>query len=147
MRSADIEDVSLFVWKEEYGVNFPAIDTQHKRWFALAEKMHQAAVTGKGKEVLSKALSDFIAYTTTHFAAEENLMLAHDYPGYGQHKVQHDAMAGKLTDFQRQFEAGRATLTLELLQFLKAWLSRHISTTDQDMGAYLSAEGLPAHRT
>lgn len=134
--------MGLFDWSEEYSLHRPEIDRQHERWFALARKLHVATVTGQGKEVLSNALSDFISYTAGHFASEERLMLAQSYPDFGAHKIQHEAIADKLIELQRQFEAGRANLTLETLQLLKTWLSEHICGPDQRMGAYLTEKAL-----
>ena len=129
----------MFEWnEEEYGISYAEIDRQHERWFQLAQEMHRSVVTGKAKEILGTALSHFIAYTKGHFAAEERLMLTHHYPDVVAHKAQHDELTDKLTHFQSEFEAGRTTITLDLLQFLKVWLSRHIGVTDQKMGAHLN---------
>ncbi|HKW97162.1 MAG TPA: bacteriohemerythrin [Bryobacteraceae bacterium] len=129
--------MALFDWSENYGVHRPEIDGQHKRRFALAHKLHVAAVTGQGQEVLSKLLADFIAYTEGHFASEERLMLAKGYPAFVAHKIQHETIVDDLVDLQRKFELGRANLTLEVLQHLKTWLTEHIAGADQQMGAFL----------
>ena len=131
----------LFEWKEEdYGISCPEIDRQHERWFHLAQEMHRALVTGKAREILGQTLSGFITYTRAHFAAEERLMLTHHYPDLVSHKTQHDDLCDQLSRLQSEFEAGQPTITMDVLQFLKAWLVHHISATDQKMGAYLRQE-------
>ncbi len=133
--------MSLFQWDESYGVGHTEIDNQHKRWFQLAHELHSAVVTGKGKEALGQALASFAAYSNVHFASEERLMLTHGYPGYPEHKEQHEALSQKLQHLQTDFAAGRATVTMELLQFLKVWLGHHISIMDTRVGDYLNQQG------
>jgi hemerythrin len=133
--------MSLFQWDESYSVGYPEIDTQHKRWFQLAHELHSAVVTGKGKETLGQALTSFVAYAKGHFASEERLMLTHGYSGYPEHKEQHEALSQKLQQFQAEYQAGRATVTMELLQFLKVWLGHHISVMDSRVGTYLNQQG------
>ena len=133
--------MGLFQWDDSYGVAYSEIDNQHKRWFQLAHELHSAVVTGKGRETLGQTLGNFVAYTRGHFATEERLMLTHGYPDFQTHKDQHEALARKVEDFQREFDAGRATVTIEFLQFLKVWLGHHISVTDSRVGAFLNRKG------
>jgi hemerythrin len=129
--------MSLFQWSEAYSVGYPDIDSQHKRLFQLAEQLHAAMTAGKGKQVLSTTLGNLIAYTKRHFADEEILMQTHRYPLLQQHKVQHQALTEKVVQFQRSFEMGQATMTVELLQFLSNWLTSHIGAVDRKVGEFL----------
>jgi hemerythrin len=141
--------MSLFQWDEAYSIDYPQLDKQHLRWFQLAHEMHQAVVTGKGKAALVNSLASFAAYTQQHFASEEWLMLTSGYPDYPNHKQQHEALTRKLAELQRDLETDRATVTMELLQFLKVWLGHHIRTVDLRVGTYLNerARYFAARRT
>jgi hemerythrin len=130
--------MSLFQWSEAYGVGHSAIDSQHKRLFQLADDLAAAMLNGRGKEVLSETLEDLIDYTKKHFANEERLMQTHHYPEYPQHKVEHDRLTAKVAAFQKDFAAGRVAITVELMNFLKNWLSHHIGVIDKKVGAYLA---------
>jgi len=130
--------MGLFDWNDSYKVGYAEIDNQHKRWFQLAHELHSAVVTGKGKDVLGQTLESFVAYSKGHFATEERLMLTHGYADYSAHKDQHESLKHKLTQIQDDFEAGRATVAIEFLQFLKVWLAHHISVVDSRVGAYLN---------
>jgi len=133
--------MSLFQWEDTFTVGHTEIDNQHKRWFQLAHELHSAVVTGKAKETIGQTLANFVAYTKGHFATEERLMLTHGYSHYQTHKDQHEALAQKVIQLQRDFDAGRATVTMELLQFLKVWLGHHIRIVDSRVGAYLNQKG------
>jgi len=129
--------MSLFQWSEAYSVGHPDIDSQHKRLFQLAEQLHAAMTAGKGKQCLSTTLGNLIAYTKRHFSDEEILMQSNRYPLYQQHRAEHVALTEKVVQFQRSFEAGRAAVSVELMQFLSSWLTHHIGSSDKKVGAYL----------
>lgn len=132
--------MSMFEWKAEYSLGHGAIDGQHQRLFALANDLHSAMTQGQGKGALSETLEKLVAYTKTHFASEESLMLAHHYPDYAAHKSAHDALTARVLDFQREFETGRVGMTVELLQFLRDWLRTHICETDHKVAAFLKSK-------
>jgi len=130
--------MSLFQWKNDYLVGQPEIDSQHKRLFELADQLHAAMTTGKGKDALGKTLADLIDYTKRHFAAEEALMQRSNYPEYRHHKELHDKLTAQVVQFQTEFVAGQTPVTIQLLQFLKDWLQHHIGETDRKIAVYLS---------
>ena len=130
--------MGLFQWSEAYSVGYPDIDSQHKRLFQLADQLHAAMAAGKGKQCLSTTLGNLITYTKRHFAGEEMLMQSHRYPFFQQHKAEHRVLTDKVIQFQKAFEAGRAAVTMELLQFLRDWLTHHIGTVDKRVGEHLT---------
>ena len=129
--------MSMFDWKNDYSVGYIEIDTQHKRLFQLAQELHDAMAKGHGKDALSRTLSNLVAYTKQHFACEEKLMQTHRYPDYHAHKAQHDALTQQVVQFQKDFEAGHGTVTIDLMTFLRDWLSHHIGQTDRNVAAFL----------
>jgi len=137
---ADKIRMSMFEWRSEYSLGHNAIDAQHKRLFELANDLHTAMTQGKGKGTLSETLDKLVAYTKTHFDNEESLMLAHHYPDYPAHKSAHDALTERVIQFQKEFEAGRVGITVELLQFLRDWLRTHIGETDRKVATYLKSK-------
>jgi hemerythrin len=132
----------LITWNNTLSVNVQEIDSQHKRLVELVNQLHDAMSQGKGREVMGATLAGLIDYTRTHFAAEERLMTAHAYPGYGRHKAEHDALTKQVVDLQGQYQAGQPVLTIEVMNFLKDWLSKHILEVDKQLGAYLNSKGV-----
>jgi hemerythrin len=129
--------MSMFEWKQDYSLDHGDIDGQHQRLFELASDLHIAMTQGHGKEALSKTLANLVAYTKAHFANEERLMQAKHYPEFPEHKAAHDALTARVIEFQKEFEAGRVGMTIELLQFLKDWLRTHIGETDRKVATFL----------
>jgi len=132
----------LISWKESYGVNIKEIDEQHKQLVAMINELHDAMVKQQAKEVLGKILDKLINYTATHFATEEKYMQQHGYPGYAEHKAKHDKMTAKVLSLKKEWQAGRATLTIEVSKFLKDWLDKHILGTDQQYAPFLKEKGV-----
>jgi hemerythrin-like metal-binding protein len=129
----------MFQWSPDYSVGVAGVDAQHQNLFALARELHEAMAAGQGKAALEKLLGRLIRYTASHFADEERLMRAADYPGLETHQAEHQALTRKVLDFQADFAAGRVNLSVQLLQFLRTWLDQHIRHSDLAYAPYLKA--------
>lgn len=127
----------MFEWKQEYSVNIGSIDAQHKKLFAIAEELHEAMRTGQTKPVLSKILDRLVQYTVSHFTHEEGMMKMHAYPDFAAHHAAHEALTKQVKDFQREFDAGEAFISIELMSFLKDWLEKHIKGTDMRYSPFM----------
>jgi hemerythrin len=123
--------MSMFAWKDSYSIGVIEIDAQHRRLFSLADELHTAMNTGKGKAVLEQVLQNLITYTKSHFAAEERLMQKCGYPELPAHKTQHDDLTAQVVTLQGEFQSGKAMLSIEVMQFLSNWLRQHIGGTDR----------------
>ena len=127
----------MFEWNNSYSVGIGSIDAQHQNLFRLAAELYAAMATGQGKAACGKILDRLVQYTVSHFSHEERLMRLHDYPNLAAHKAEHDALTKQVQQFQSDFKAGHATITVELLQFLKSWLEHHIGSSDQQYAPFL----------
>ena len=131
---------SMFEWKNDYSVGIGSVDAQHQNLFAIARELYNAMSAGQGKAALSRILDRLVQYTAVHFAHEERLMRAHDYPNFQEHKAQHDALTRQVLAFQADFAAGRVSMTVQLLQFVKDWLEKHIKGSDTEYVPYLKSQ-------
>ncbi|PKN54012.1 MAG: hypothetical protein CVU56_28830 [Deltaproteobacteria bacterium HGW-Deltaproteobacteria-14] len=117
-------------WTEDLVTGHPQVDTQHRRWYALVNELHEAIVAGRGDEVLGAALRAVYDYTDFHFSAEEGLMQAHHYPAFGSHRATHLALKRQVKDLIER-NATRKVLPLTVGLFLGNWLRDHIETVDR----------------
>ncbi|MFA4824920.1 MAG: bacteriohemerythrin [Methanoregula sp.] len=129
-------------WTDELSVNVKEIDDQHKKLIALINKLHDAMRAGQGKHVLEETLQELAAYTVYHFQTEEKYMQQFKYPGYLKHKAEHTAFVKKVTDFQKDFASNRLGVTIELMNFLKDWVNKHIRETDKQYSDLFKKSGL-----
>ncbi len=133
---------TAFQWNDSYSVKVAAMDDQHKRLFEIIHELYTAMRAGHGKDVVGEVLGRLIKYTVEHFAAEEKLMEKNGYPNLAAHRIEHKALTDKVTAFKKEFDAGKGTLSLELMTFLQDWLTKHIQSIDKKYGAFLSAKGV-----
>ena len=133
---------NAFQWNANYSVKVRAMDAQHKQLFVIIQELYNAMRSGRGKEVAGSVLHRLIDYTVKHFTEEEKLMEKHAYPRLAQHKVEHKALVDKVVAFKKDFDAGGASITPELMTFLQKWLTDHIQTVDQKYGDFLNAQGV-----
>lgn len=136
------EHMALITWSETLTVNIKEIDEQHKQLIAMVNELHSAMGSGKGKDVMGKTLGGLIDYTKTHFAFEEQLMNKYAYPGYISHKADHDALTKQVAELYTKFQVGKTLVTVEVMNFLKDWLTKHIQATDKKYSSYLNGKGV-----
>lgn len=134
----------LIEWSDELSVGIQEIDEQHKVLVGLVNEMHDAIHARHGSEVSSEILQRLAEYTKIHFAVEESLFRIFDYPGYEEHKAQHDELIREIIELQEKIAAGKTNISFQLLHFLKMWLTQHILDSDQESSPYLLKSGLKA---
>ncbi|MBI5893260.1 MAG: bacteriohemerythrin [Deltaproteobacteria bacterium] len=132
----------IITWSNDLSVNIKEIDSQHKRLVDLINELHDAMSVGKGNAILGKILSDLIGYTKTHFADEERIMQVNGYPDFSKNKLEHDKLTKEVEEFKNQFDAGKAVVSIEIMKFLKNWLSNHIMKSDKQYTQFLNSKGV-----
>ncbi len=129
-------------WSSSLSVGFESIDSQHKVLIDLINSLFREMNSGKGKQAVSSALSKLIEYTGSHFSFEEDLFDKHNYAEKDTHKKIHRKLVAQIVDFQKQFDNGNKDISIELLEFLKDWLIKHIKGTDKKYSSFLQSKGV-----
>ncbi|WP_339133036.1 MAG: bacteriohemerythrin [Candidatus Electrothrix sp. GW3-4] len=134
--------MSLIKWNDSFSVNVAKIDEEHKRLVEMVNELTDAMKAGHGKDVLAEILNGLISYTASHFQREERYFQQVRYPHAVEHKKEHVAFVQKVTEFKEEFDAGRATVSVQVLQFLSKWLQNHIKGSDQKYSSYFNERGI-----
>lgn len=124
-------------WSESFSVGHPGIDAQHKKLVSLLNELCAAMGSGRSSAVLGTILEQLVNYTKEHFLAEEAVMKECAFPGFVAHKAEHDALAGKILKLQAELRAGTVGISIELLDFLKEWLTHHILESDKKYAPFV----------
>jgi hemerythrin-like metal-binding protein len=133
----------LMTWTEEMSVGVRALDEDHKKLIALLNELHEGILGGQQKAILEKIIERMVEYTIYHFEREEKLFTDAGFPASVEHKREHDLLTRRARNLQSRFECGQSTqLSLEAMNFLKAWLTGHIMGSDQQYAPYLNAKGI-----
>ncbi|HPM43296.1 MAG TPA: bacteriohemerythrin [Candidatus Omnitrophota bacterium] len=132
----------LIDWRPEFSVNIEVIDEQHKKLIDNINILHDAMKEGKAKDILSKIFDGLVEYAVNHFATEEGFFYIYDYPQAEEHKKEHDNFKAKVRDMKAKFEGGKVGLPIELSDFLRDWLQKHVLDMDRKYGPFLNDKGV-----
>lgn len=124
-------------WDASYSTGIDLYDEQHKRLFQMINDLHDGIRAKKGRDALGEALSGLEEYTKTHFGAEEKVMSATSYPGFANHKKQHDDFVSQIRDVRFRHDNNEPVMSVELIGFLVQWLKDHIFKVDHEYGPHL----------
>lgn len=144
--------MEFFEWQPSFSVKIAEIDQQHKKLIGFINQLNELVLpTGNQdslksmmKEISAQAsvIEELVRYSSYHFSAEETYMSQYNYPDYEKHKKEHHYFIAKVQAFKSDFDAGKGTLSDEIVLFLKTWLSNHILKTDKAYAPFFQAKGL-----
>jgi hemerythrin-like metal-binding protein len=117
-------------WSDEYALDLPEIDEQHKFLFRLIDDVWRTVVNKADRDTTLGVVGELERYTVTHFAAEEAFMREQQYSLYHEHRAEHEKFVARIALEKASVKAGRP-LSLELMHFLRDWLVLHIRFTDR----------------
>lgn len=120
----------MVTWTEKYSVKVARFDDQHKQLFRLIDELHQGMKNRQVKEKMGGILNELLKYTKSHFAQEEQALLAIGYPDLACHCAEHKKFTSKIEEMINDFSCGVAGISIELMEFLNKWLANHILQTD-----------------
>ncbi len=134
----------IIEWTEDLSVGIQEIDEQHRILVGLINELYGAMIKGGSKEINGEVLNRLVEYTKTHFTVEESLMRILGYDDYDAHKKRHDDFVAHLGDLKQKYDKGQVFISMELMNFLKDWLSNHIMKTDKEYAPYFLKKGVKA---
>ncbi len=123
-------------WGDHLRLGHEVIDGDHQRLVTIINQLADSVINPTGQHEDEELLAEFLAQTSRHFAAEDQLMVEHRYPRAAEHMAEHAILIQAALDTQAEFAAHLST-TVSLLRFLRKWLTHHILTADKDLEDYL----------
>lgn len=118
-------------WTSDLSVGVVMVDEQHKKLFKLIDDFYANIQSKSPVDRMKELIMALKDYSVFHFSEEEALMRKAEYADYEVHKQQHDAFIAKVDDFATRFSSGKLILTVEITNFIKDWLIKHISVMDK----------------
>jgi hemerythrin-like metal-binding protein len=129
-------------WTDDLSVRISSIDEQHKKLITLINDFYENIRANSSKERIHEMIQALKEYTVYHFTTEEKLMTLHAFPGYAKHKEEHDRFVQKVLDFEERYKSGKLILTIEITNFIKDWVAKHICDTDKKYSDFLIKKGV-----
>ena len=141
-RAGERSRMPLITFSEKFSVKVREIDLQHKKLIDLINTLFDAMKVGKGNAVLQTVIKELVVYTGYHFSTEEKYMKQFSYPALEKHREEHKSFVQKVTDLQKEFDGRKVSLSLEVMNFLKEWLTHHILEVDMAYSSFFNEKGL-----
>ena len=132
----------LMQWSDDLSVNIREIDEQHLRLIDLINSLQQAMRLGKGKEAVVSIIDELKDYTVFHFNNEEAMFEEHNYSGQVNHVAAHKKFVDTIISFEEEILSGKSSVTMEVMNFLKDWLVKHIQGVDQKYSRFFNDKGI-----
>lgn len=131
-----MNQVGKLVWQREYDTGVTEIDLQHRTLFRMFNKVDLLLRDDSSRDVWEEVIHELLGYALFHFWCEEDLATRY---GYDQEKHvdatahfdEHLAFAEAMNDMRSRLRAGEHIPKAELIDFLRDWLSRHVTDSDQ----------------
>lgn len=147
LSSGDVEKAAsnnglLFEWTNDLSVGLKTIDVQHKRLVDLINNLHKAMKERRTQKEMLSVVDELRDYTVTHFKTEEELFARYNYPDTPGHIEQHEKFVEQVLEFGDALRSGKATVTMDVMRFLKKWLTGHIKGTDKQYAPFLKKHGV-----
>lgn len=130
------------VWSDNFSVGHNTIDGQHKKLVDMLNEANDILDSVKDNQQafnsISHLLNELVEYSVYHFDAEEKIMQDYNYPGYPEHKEEHEKFKAKIGEILKEdFTVDTFNKTNELLKFLFKWLINHINYIDKKYTKYI----------
>jgi len=133
---------NLIEWSDKYSVQIDEIDNQHKQLVDIINKLYRFFKAGNVKDKIHPILDELIDYTHYHFQTEERYFRVFNYSDAKRHVVEHQIFTKKVSDFLKDFEAKKLTVSYDVMLFLKDWLLKHILISDKEYISCFKEKGL-----
>ncbi|QGY41542.1 bacteriohemerythrin [Pseudodesulfovibrio cashew] len=131
----------LIPWSNRLCIGLDSVDKQHQRLVELINQLNRAMKNKASQGKMVEIVSGLGEYVVTHFGYEEKLFDKHGYPETPGHKDLHRKFVAKVSEFSDALAAGKTTVSIEVIQFLREWLTEHILVVDKAYVPFLKSKG------
>ncbi|MBL6958226.1 MAG: bacteriohemerythrin [Rhodospirillales bacterium] len=127
---------NLIEWSDAFLIGIEELDYEHRSLIDDINELHRELTEHDDKDKIENTLGDILVRMQTHFALEEHVMQANKFPGYNEHKTQHNKLLDEYTGFLVQCKTAPDTGDCQAVKgMLNMWIVEHILTSDKQMSA------------
>src|ERR1039458_8741066 len=100
MRQEILRAMQPFEWREESSVGIPELDAQHRHLIELLGELVKCTHSAEPGGFAPTALTEMNRYAEQHLQREELVLRVRGYPGYTEHKAEHDRSEEHTSELQ-----------------------------------------------
>lgn len=134
--------MELFKWRSDYTTRVEELDEEHREIVRLINTLYNGLRDGEDAGTMKYVLDEMVEYTHSHFDHEERMMRRFAYPGYSDHKREHDSFRSTINDVNGMVASGVTGLGKPLLKMMREWLLNHILEVDGKYGQFFNDKGV-----
>ena len=126
-------------WNMSLLVGIQEIDENHRHIVQLLNEAYDEFIMGINiEEVFIDDLFNLMAHC---FDCEETCMINTSYPGFYEHKAEHELFTLRFLEISNNYRQD-ANTSIEILMFLNNWINHHIRETDSKLGEFVEVQNL-----
>ena len=129
-------------WEARYDIGNELIDSQHRIFVMLLNKLAITVRSGATEEYMFRVLNELKKYAEFHFLSEENLMIEFGYPDLKKHEEIHSKILLELNVLADHMVHDNAR-PLDVVIFLRSWLFNHILNEDSHIAQHIKTHQKP----
>jgi len=138
-----VKNNDLITWNSELTCGINLVDEQHKK---LVELINELLLHVTGNEIqehdyFNNVLDEAVKYFKIHFSTEENIMFVTNFPGYTDHKKEHEKSYLEILDIIHDYEVGGRITLSEFTRRLKDCFVSHLKLIDKQYFLFLKRNG------
>jgi len=134
--------MALVEWNKTLSIGIKSVDDQHKVLVKLLNNLNDALDQGRADIALKQIFDELAIYTEKHFSYEEALFKKYGYPNQKAHIQEHQELIIQVQNLKEKMLAGEFMINIEVMNFLKDWLTEHILKTDKAFAPFLIDKGV-----
>ncbi len=119
-------------WCQDFESGLPEIDGQHRRIFALIQRVHEADERTDRAGIL-EVLVELERFTLSHFDSEERLMVEYKYLDSVKHTAEHATLLREL----QSYRDNAVFSARQLYAVLCNWLMSHSMMADRPLALHV----------
>ncbi len=106
--------MNLMTWTSAMSVGVPELDEDHRVLIRIINQLAESEKNRNHAGILRQSLYSLLRYVEFHFAREERVLAACDFPGMTHHKQEHRA-------FRRSGADPKLTERVLTIMFAEEW--------------------------
>ncbi|MGA2113514.1 MAG: bacteriohemerythrin [Bryobacteraceae bacterium] len=126
--------MQLLEWSDKSSVGIPELDAQHRHLLELLNELLQRMQAGESEGATEAARKELMRCAESHLQREELVLRVRGYPGYAQHKAEHDGYRARFASLAAH--ADRGDFSVRLSNFVAEWWRFHVLTSDQQYARF-----------
>jgi len=128
--------MAYFDWTPDYDLGIAELDRQRRRLLEIVNRLYEAVEQNCPKFVVQGVMCDLVSYVEIHLAYKERMMQRMNFPGRESHRARHKVLTKELKSFETALAGGGATVSTELKNQVRDWLTDRLIRADQEPAHY-----------